>query len=482
MRWQYYVAAAVCSAIWIYFFWLPASPSASPNDDGSLSDIVQVQAIFRHGDRAAKAAFRDPHLAAHWQALGLEEGMLTALGRRQSHALGQSLKQRYPQLVQSIAAAHQRFVASPYPRTRDTARCVAAGMFDLLSSQLLPSSEPPLDAASDAALAELVELTGPAAEASSTYKLNVGLTLDAAIENKPLFTGFDLCPGLVDKRRVWWRSALFSSFEEQAAPLIARLTELTGDLQGQNTTLRNLYTLYDTVLTQKIHGRLGGAGHELVALVGSQWWWRLLVFYADFSTQGQFSSEVVGALAGSPLLQQILLELLPWAHAGEQRGARGGKGKTFVMWSGHDSTLMGVAAALQLDTAHPGFLRLPPVSTALVLELHRERRTEELYIQLQVRWGVDGEVSKGKFQRVALETGLWRACGTQPAGCPLSTFVDIVKEIMVPHSWQADTGQMAGEWCKQCRGKDGTESLYCTNPQWANEFQSKNQILEGKAA
>ena len=102
--------------------------------------------------------------------------------------------------------------------------------------------------------------------------------------------------------------------------------------------------------------------------------------------------KVGGKLVGSPLISTIAAAMADAVKAGGQPDPK------FFEYSAHDSTLMSLALALDLDnpnvTAHAGnFSRIPPYASALMFELTYRSDTRAYAVGLVLRDGVSGDVA-----------------------------------------------------------------------------------------
>lgn len=94
------------------------------------TEIVHIQAIWRHGDRSPLNSFaKDTKNGAESWPRGLEQ--LTTIGLQKMFELGQTLKYRYPNLINRCQIEKQvSFSSSFYNRTRESAAAVFMGMID----------------------------------------------------------------------------------------------------------------------------------------------------------------------------------------------------------------------------------------------------------------------------------------------------------------------------------------------------------------
>ncbi|XP_067929814.1 prostatic acid phosphatase-like [Watersipora subatra] len=78
--------------------------------ESSSKELIQVNLVFRHGDRSPIEIYpNDPHQANEWPE-GL--GMLTQIGREQQTRLGKYLRQRYSNLTSRIFNSNEIYIRS----------------------------------------------------------------------------------------------------------------------------------------------------------------------------------------------------------------------------------------------------------------------------------------------------------------------------------------------------------------------------------
>ena len=138
---------------------------------------------------------------------------------------------------------------------------------------------------------------------------------------------------------------------------------------------------------------------------------------ADWNYHHQFLGKQVGMLTGGPFVGEVLTNFFQVAKNGENA-------KKLYLYSAHQRTILGMEAALGIETARtegPLFTgRVPALASHYAFELHE---TEKGQFSVRLKYKVDGEE-----QVIPLP-------GCQTGMCPLKTFAQAVKDV-IPRDWR----------------------------------------------
>jgi len=140
---------------------------------------------------------------------------------------------------------------------------------------------------------------------------------------------------------------------------------------------------------------------------------------ADWNYHHQFQGASVGRLTGGSFIAEILQNFTQVAEANTSA-------KRLYLYSGHQRTLLGVEAALQIETARtngPLFTgRVPPLGSHYAFELH-EVTNQDFAIKLKF-------LSNEHEQTIQVP-------GCDSELCPFNTFVSAVSGV-IPQNWRKE--------------------------------------------
>jgi len=140
--------------------------------------------------------------------------------------------------------------------------------------------------------------------------------------------------------------------------------------------LRHFYYMFDPIVVQKSHHLL-----DVKPLLDNY------DKLAELSAWSEWHKvHIGGKLIGGPLVRYFLDHMAQHTNCKTSQC----EPRKFVQYSGHDSTLMSVYAALGYDELDM-FKKMPHFADAIFLELHKDEK-ENYFVQVLHRDGVTGEV------------------------------------------------------------------------------------------
>ena len=117
---------------------LPVLPCLQePEEKEEETELVQVQIVFRHGDRTPIDTYPgNPYNWSIWEQYG-GPGQLTQIGMKQGYEYGKYLRKRYSKVLSQRYDRKRVFVRSTdYDRTLMTAQSVLAGLYKPVRDQI----------------------------------------------------------------------------------------------------------------------------------------------------------------------------------------------------------------------------------------------------------------------------------------------------------------------------------------------------------
>ena len=140
---------------------------------------------------------------------------------------------------------------------------------------------------------------------------------------------------------------------------------------------------------------------------------------ADWNYHHQFLGKRIGRLTGGPFVGEVVANFSNYIE-------KGGKARKFYLYSGHQRTMLGVEAALGIETARtegPLFKgRVPPLGSHYAFELH-EPKQGSFAVRLTF-------VSQQGEKTISIP-------GCPSEMCPLERFEAVAAEV-VPKNWRAE--------------------------------------------
>jgi len=100
--------------------------------------------------------------------------------------------------------------------------------------------------------------------------------------------------------------------------------------------------------------------------------------------------------------------------------------KRYLHYSGHDSSIQAILAALKLSDDYEELRELPPYGSAIILELHRDK-SNKYFVRVVFKRQFDGP-----FKAYALKSLAGRGCAEM---CPFEDYKTLVAEDAIPRDW-----------------------------------------------
>ncbi|XP_047142451.1 lysosomal acid phosphatase isoform X1 [Hydra vulgaris] len=323
--------------------------------------LVLVNLVYRHGARSPIEFFPNNQYINQWP---VDPGMLTKVGMNMEFELGKFLKKRY---IESSFINQSYIAKEVYIRSSDESRCLQsaetqlAGLYPPIGYQVwnenitwqpIPVHTVPGD-------------VDPVLRSDDTYCPRL----------KKLLKQLTLKPEYIQKEH-----------ENQD------FLRVLSNYSGMTVNFTNLWIIDDAIKCEKAQGFKGPKWykevekplHELAA-------WIFLQEYNEVDDE-------LGRLLGGNLLNLININMLKYFDSKSYDGIY-----KLTMYSGHDTSIMSLTAALNVDITPPTF------ASCFMIELY-QHSNGDLYVEMQFRNDTSGNTVPFKLKN----------CGFS---CPLLEFL-----------------------------------------------------------
>lgn len=370
--------------------------------DGDKATLRAVNLLFRHGVISPK--YNLPKAKAEWP-MGFMQ--LTSIGMREMYERGQQLRRKYVDELGLISPAYhgnEVYVqASNTDRALQTAQMLVLGLY-------------PLGTGPDPAKynASLKAAPAPGQAFTPVPIHSVALTNDKVL--RP-WTGQANCQKYRKFVKSFPKSRLYNSVGKKHAAFLKRISAATGVSEGKSVAriLYDVNEIYEPLSSMVAHGMKLPDGISADDM-------KKIRALADWNYHHQFLGKQVGRLTGGSFVKAVLDNFDSYILLR-------GKGRRFFLYSGHQRTLLGVDAALGIETARTkGELfegRVPPLGSHYAFELHETTPNDFAVRVKQV--SDDGE----KVVQIP---------GCDGVMCPIETFRKAVAPV-IPANWEQECGR-----------------------------------------
>lgn len=354
--------------------------------------------LFRHSIVSPK--YTAPKAKADWP-MGLRQ--LTALGIREMYQTGQALRHKYVDELGFISGSYMP--REIYVRASNTDR-------SLQSAQLLMLGLFPLGTGPDPAVYDTSLEAAPA----PGQAFNPVPVHSVALENdwvlRP-YTGKANCKRYKKFVKSLPKTELYRKQGQKYRDLLKLASSATGMYEGEKTSniLYSINEIYEVLSASVQHN------FPIPPEISDEHLQKIKEL-SDWNYHNQFLGKEVGKLMGGGFLAELTANFA--AHTKNDSRAR-----KFSLYAGHQRTVLGVEAALGIETARttgPLFSgRVPPPATYYAFELHEpEKGSFEVRLKFN---------SHGQEQVISIPS-----CGGQT--CAFDSFAKLTAE-MVPRDWRA---------------------------------------------
>ncbi len=353
--------------------------------------------LFRHSVISPK--YTPPRVETEWP-MGFKQ--LTAVGMRDMYQRGQQLRRRYVDELGLISGTYH--LDEVYVRASNADRA-------LQSAQMLILGLFPLGTGPDPAVYHPGLTAAPAPELAFTPVPIHSVALENDSVLRP-WTGKAKCTKYRKYVKGLAKTALYRDQGQKYQDFLQRMSVITGVGEGQKPAkiLYEVNEIYEPLSAIVRHNLAlpEGISAEDMDLMGA---------LADWNYHYQFIGKQVGRITGGPFVGEV-------ASLFDRFVETGGKAPKLSIYSGHQRTILGLEAALGIETERTdGTLfegRVPPLGSHYAFELH-EIADSEYAVRLTFNShegshaitipGCDGEM------------------------CSLDTFMAVAREI-APTDWR----------------------------------------------
>jgi|GEM_PF-329011 len=380
----------------------PETTAANPaSENQEIGTLRAVTIITRHSAISPKYSL--PNNPISWD---IGKSQLTALGVFDMYNKGQWLRQKYIDREQLIGRNYHTSTlyvrSSSTDRALQSAQVMMLGMFPLGTGQTPQSYDP-----SSPSLPGLYLAFTPVPVHS------------VALENDNLLRPWTKQANCRKYRNFVKGLAQSEAYQKKAAeyaPFLQKIADITGFNAGEEPAkiLYEINKIYEPLSAQMIH-------KIPIELEISEEDLQLLSDLSDWNYHQQFLGKGIGRITGGPFLQEVVNNLNGFVESG-------GKKRKLHLYSAHQRTLLGIQAALGIESFHakaPLYRgRVPALASHYAFEL-RELSPNTYAVQLKFVSGING-----KEQVIPIP-------GCSGYLCSLEQFKKLTAEV-IPQDWQSE--------------------------------------------
>lgn len=322
--------------------------AALAQSSGDQQDSLRAAALlFRHSVISPK--YSPPKVDTQWP-MGFKQ--LTAVGMRDMYQRGQQLRARYIDELELISGTYH--LDEIYVRASNTDRALQSAQMLILGLYPLGTGPDPSVYDSDLAAAPAPELAFTPVPIHS-----VALENDAVL--RP-WTGKAKCTKYRKYVKGLSKTALYRDQGQKYEDFLHRMSAVTGVNEGEKPAkiLYAVNEIYEPLSANLQHNLAlpEGIKAEDMELMGA---------LADWNYHYQFIGKQVGRITGGPFVGEIADLFTRFVKSD-------GKAPKLSIYSGHQRTMLGLEAALGIETERTdGTLfegRVPPLGSHYAFELH----------------------------------------------------------------------------------------------------------------
>ncbi len=374
------------------------SAAALAQTSTDQQDSLRAAALlFRHSVISPK--YTPPRVETEWP-MGFKQ--LTAVGMRDMYQRGQQLRRRYVDELGLISGTYHR--DEVYVRASNADRA-------LQSAQMLILGLFPLGTGPDPAVYHPGLTAAPAPELAFTPVPIHSVALENDSVLRP-WTGKAKCTKYRKYVKGLAKTALYRDQGQKYQDFLHRMSAITGVGEGQKPAkiLYEVNEIYEPLSAIVRHNLAlpEGISAEDMDLMGA---------LADWNYHYQFIGKQVGRITGGPFVGEI-------AGVFDRFVETDGKTPKLSIYSGHQRTMLGLEAALGIETKRTdGRLfkgRVPPLGSHYAFELH-EVADNEYAVRLTFN-------SDEGSRAIAIP-------GCDGEMCSLDSFMTVAREV-VPSNWR----------------------------------------------
>ncbi|MDA1325280.1 MAG: histidine phosphatase family protein [Proteobacteria bacterium] len=379
---------------------VPIAPAGAQMTEAQ--SLRAVSLLFRHSVISPKYKF--PKVDAEWP---MGPSQLTAIGMRNLYVAGQDLRKKYVEELKLISPSYHMsevyFRASNADRALQSAQMLALGLFPLGTGPNPATYDP--------------NLTAVPAPENSYMPVPIH---SVALENDKVLRPWTKVAGCVRYRdyvKQFPKSKLYKKIGNEHAAFLKRVASITGVNEGKKAA-EILYAINE--ISEPLHSMVRHSMPLPKGITTADL--SKMAELGDWNYHYQFLGKQVGRLTGGPFVEEVLNNFSTYVRTA-------GKSRRFFLYSGHQRTVLGVDAALGLESFRTkGKLfkgRVPPLGAHYAFELHEPSKGA---YAVQVKFVTDG---KEKIARIP---------GCDQDMCPIERFRSAVSD-RIAGDWQGECGK-----------------------------------------
>ena len=303
--------------------------------------------LFRHSVISPK--YSPPKVETEWP-MGFKQ--LTAVGMRDMYQRGQDLRRKYVDELGLISGTYH--LDEVYVRASNADRA-------LQSAQMLILGLFPLGTGPDPSVYDSSLTAAPSPELSFTPVPIHSVALENDSVLRP-WTGKAKCTKYRKYVKGLPKTALYRDQGQKYEDFLRRMSAITGVSEGERPAkiLYEVNEIYEPLSANVLHNLALPEGITAEDM-------ELMRQLADWNYHYQFIGKQVGRITGGPFVGEI-------AGLFHRFVETGGKAPKLSIYSGHQRTMLGLEAALGIETERTdGTLfkgRVPPLGSHYAFELH----------------------------------------------------------------------------------------------------------------
>lgn len=373
-------------------------PVQAQAQDANDETLQAVTLLYRHSVISPK--HNPPKLKAEWP-MGPKQ--LTAIGMREMYEAGKALRERY---VDELGFISGRYKASElYLRASNTDRALQSAQLVMLG--LFPLGSGPDPSVYDKSLEAV-----PSAELAFTPVPihSAPLEEDSVLRS---YSGRANCELYQKYVKALPKTKLYVDQSSKYEDFLVKMASITGVNEGKKPPkiLHKVNEIYEPLNAFVQHNIPLPAGIGQSEML-------LMKELSDWNYHHQFIGQKVGYLTGGPFVGELISGLTGFIKAK-------GDAQKLNIYLGHQRTILGVEAALGIETARTdGELyagRIPPQGAHYAFELHLLDKQD---YALRLKF-----VTKSDEQVVQLP-------GCDGEMCPVDRFIQLYADL-APQDWRA---------------------------------------------
>jgi hypothetical protein len=345
--------------------------------------------------------------------LGVDIGDLTSVGLTQCQELGKNLRLRYldpsnQNFIFNISINYNsrdyKFYSSEYDRTKQSIQSATLGLFPEGTRDYM---------------------TGQYALRNGSIVVPIHVIPS---KEDMWLTAFDTCTKLLDNFNKFFKSEEIVKVEKENSELLKKIKELTGLNEVNFSKLAQITDAIDVQINHKLLNI-----KELIDLYPQ------IKKLNDWVVSKQYSRKVMNTWGGGMIISKIISDMQKAIEMHKSENFK--QYQKWIHYSSHDTSLLGIFAALKLSDDYEDFMvGNPHFGSSIVFELHYEPQNPSPYfVKIAFTNGFDGTPKYYTLKSLA-----GKGCNEK---CPFTNFKEICEKDAIPNDWCSECGNYQIDTC-----------------------------------